>query len=225
MLSLLIAAAVSVTSTNNCKVDLDRGETVVERRILKVRDGALEAVALSKSDEKYGDPASRMMVLGWGCKVVFNQRFDDATKVLFSEERLGYQPVLFVTAFKPGGSGSGFEHALLAYGGNRFADDGVQPLAPMVLTHSNMDGIFVGDLGNRRGPGLVMWRAQWNAAEAHYDRHRYEIVSYRWRNGRFVGPDVRTTKRKYNPDDPNDVAHRLGFLFHDMTQQRRFGWH
>jgi hypothetical protein len=52
---------------------------------------------------------------------------------------------------------------------------------------------------------------------------QYEIVSYRWHNGRFVGPTVRTTKRNYNPD-PDDVARRLGFGFKDMTQQSRFGW-
>ena len=223
MLSLLLATAVSVSSTG-CKLSLGRGENVVERRTLKVLNGTLEAVAVSKSDEKYGDPVSRMIVLASDCNVVFTQRFEDATKVLFSEERLGKQPLLFVTAFRPGGSGAGFDHILLAYGGDLFPEGGVQQLAPMSLNQGNMDGIFVGDLGHGRGPGLVTWSAQWNGQEAHYDPHQYEIVSYRWRNGRFVGPSVRTTIRKYDPGDPNHVAHRLGLGIHDMTQQSRFGW-
>ena len=102
-----------------------------------------------------------------------------------------------------------------------YADDGVEPLAPMPLGHSNMDGIFVGDLGRGRGPGLVAWNADWNG-DAHYAPHRYQIVTYRWRDGRFVGPELRTTKRRYDPS-PGTVASRLGFGFRDMTEQARFG--
>ena len=223
MLSLLFAVAVAASPSTACKLNLKQGETVIERRVLKLRDGTLEGVAISKSDERYDDPVSRILVLGSDCEVMFSQRFEDATKVLFSEERLGEQPVLFVTAFRPGGSGAGFNHLLLAYGGEMFAEDGVQSLAPVSLNQGNMDGIFVGDLGRGRGPGLVLWNAQWSGEEAHYEPHHYEIVSYRWRNGRFVGPNVRTTKIKYNPD-PNEVARRLGLGFKDMTQQSRFGW-
>ena len=224
MLSLLLAAAVSANPNTGCKQNLDRGETVVERRILKVRDGTLEALAVSKSDQKYGDPESRMMVLGSDCNVIFAHHFQDATNVLFSETRLGEQPILFVTAFQPGGSGSGFPHLLLAYGGDLWSADQVQSLAPTPLNQGNMDGIFVGDMGRGRGPGLMMWNAQWNGQEAHYEPHQYEVVTYRWRNGRFVGPQVRRTKRKYDPGDPNEVARRLGLGVHDMTEQNRFGW-
>lgn len=225
MLSLLFAAAVSASSTTGCRLSLERGDTVIERRTLKVREGGeLEAVAVSKSNEWKADPASRIVVLGPYCTVMFSQRFDDAKRVLFTTELLGKQPILFVTAYSPGGSDVGFEHALLAYGGQMFAEDGVQPLAPTVLTHGSMDGIFVGDLGRGRRPGLVMWNAQWADQEAHYSPHKYQIVTYRWRDGRFVGPNVRTTKRKYNPDDPDAVARHLGLTFHDMTQRKRFGW-
>jgi len=223
MLPFLFALAVSGSPPTVCKPLLERGESVIERRTLKVDNGTLKAVAVSKSDEKYGDPVSQIMVFNSNCRIVFSQRFEDATKLRFSEERLGQQPILFVTAFRPGGSGSGFDHTLIAYGGDLFPEDGVRALAPMSLNQSNMDGIFVGDLGRGRGPGLVLWNAQWNGQEAHYEPHQYEIVSYRWRKGRFVGPIVTTTKRKYNPD-PNEVARRLGFGFKNMTQQSRFGW-
>lgn len=223
MVSLLFALGVAGMPNTGCKLNLEDGDTVVERRTLNVRNGTLEAVAVSKSDAWKGDPVSKVLVLGRNCEPVFSQRFEDATKVLFSEQLLGKQPILFVTAFVPGGSGAGFDHTLLAYGGEMFAEDGVLSLAPMSLNQGNMDGIFVGDLGRGRGPGLVMWNALWKSGEAHYQAHQYEIVSYRWRNARFVGPNVRTTKRKFDPD-PDDVARRLGLGLKDMTQQSRFGW-
>jgi hypothetical protein len=102
-----------------------------------------------------------------------------------------------------------------------YADDGLEPLAPMPLGHSNMDGIFVGDLGRGRGPGLVAWNAQWNG-DGHYSPHKYQVVTYRWHDGRFVGPEVRTTRRRYDPS-PETVARSLGLGFRDMTQQARFG--
>lgn len=153
MLPLHLAIAVSASPATACKLDLEQGETVIERRMLKVRNGTFEAVAVSKADENFGDPASRVLVLGRNCGTIYSQRFQDATKVLFSEGRLGKQPFLFVTAFRPGGLGAGFSHALLALGGQMFAEDGVQPLAPVSLNQGNMDGIFVGDLGRGRGAG------------------------------------------------------------------------
>ena len=227
MFSFLFAAAVSAGSTTSCTVHLERGETVVEKRSLKVRDGTLEAVAVAKSNaiaDMHADTGARMVVLGRACKILFEQQFPDAAKALFSEERLGGQPMLFVTAFEPGASGSGFRHMLLAYGGEMFADDGVQSLAPMDLTHGNMDGIFVGNRGHGLGPGLVMWTALWRGLESHYEPHLYEIVSYAWRDGRFVGPVVRTTKRKIDPGNSDNVARQIGLPFRDMTQQKRFGW-
>jgi hypothetical protein len=222
MIPLVLAAALSANAATGCKPSLERGERVIERRVLKVRDGTLEAVAVAQPDAKHMWPGSRMMVLGSDCKAIFSQRFQDAARVMFTKERLGDQPLLFVTAFKAGGSGCGYDHALLLYGGQMFAEDGVQPLAPMLLTHSNMDGIFVGDLGRTRGPGLVMWSAQWKGLESHYEPHQYELVTYRWRNGRFVGPSARTSKRKYDPGDVNAVARHLGLMFNDMTRKERF---
>lgn len=221
MLPLLFAAALGASPPAECTLDLAPGETLIERRSLKARDGTLEAASVREPDEPdAGTPSARAMVLRSDCKVMFEQRFA-ATQVRFSEGRLRRQPFLFVTTLKPGGSGCGYDHLILAYGGEMSAEDGVQPLAPMSLGHDNMDGIFVGDLGRGRGPGLVVWSAQ-SGDSWHYAPHQYQIVSYRWRNGRFVGPKVRTTRRKYDPA-PNAVASHLGFHFRDMTQQERFG--
>jgi hypothetical protein len=223
MISLLFAAALSASSNGGCDLGLARGEAIVERRVLRGPNGALQAVALSRSDENDDALDSRMLIIGSNCRVMFSQRFVDAKRVLFTEGRLGVQPILFVTGFTPGGSGCGYQHTILAYGGEIFPEDGVQPIAPMLLTRSNMDGIFVGDLGRGRGPGLVVWSAQWNSRESHYEPHHYEIVSYLWRNGRFIGPNVRTTRRKYDPDYPNAVVKNLGFTFRDLTPRSLLG--
>lgn len=213
------AVALAASPPSACKLDLAPGETVTERRGLKARDGDLEAVSVSNPDPD--NRSSRALVIAPDCKVVFEQRFDDATQTRFSEGLLGKQPFLFVTAYSPGGSGCGYEHLILAFGGERYARDGVQPLAPMSLWHNNMDGVFVGDLGKGRGPGLVTWSADWNG-DAHYAAHRYQVVSYRWRDSRFVGPKVWWTKHKHLPD-PQAVARSLGLSVDDMTRQERFG--
>ena len=218
MLQLLFATALAATPPSTCQPDLRPGEALIERRSLKTQGGALEAVALGNPDPETS--SSRALVLGRDCKLLFEQSFDGATQIRFSEGRLGAQPFLFVTTFRQGGSGCAYEHLILAYGGEMDAEDGVQPLAPMPLGHGNMDGIFVGDLGRGRGPGLVSWTAEWDGA--HYAPHRYQIVTYAWRDGRFVGPKIRLTKRKHDPE-PEAVAKSLGFSFGDMTQQARFG--
>jgi hypothetical protein len=220
MLPLLaFAAALIASPPPACRLNLAPGETVTERRSLKTRDGYLEAVSASNPDpDTY---SSRALVMGPDCQIAFEQRFDGATQTRFNEGLLGKQPFLFVTAYSPGGSGCGYQHLILAFDGERRAMDGVEPLAPMSLWHNNMDGVFVGDLGHGQGPGLVTWSADWNG-DAHYAAHRYRVVSYRWRDGRFIGPKIWWTKHKHLPD-PQAVAHSLGFAFGDMTQQERFG--
>jgi hypothetical protein len=219
MLTLVFAAALASAPPAECKLDLAPGETLIERRSLDTKDDTLEAVSVREPDTDDG-PSTRAMVLGPDCKVMFEQRFALATQARFSMGRLGPQPFLFMTAFEPGGSGCHYDHLIIPYGGEMSVEDGVQPLAPMSLGHSNMDGIFVGDLGRGRGPGLVAWGAEDD--DAHYSPHQYQIVVYRWRDGRFVGPKVTFTKRRYDPA-PDAVASRLGFGFRDMTQQERFG--
>lgn len=222
MLPLLFAAALSASPPADCKLDLAPGEAVIERQALPARDDTLEAVSVSEASSD--EPSTRVLVFGGDCKVVFQRRFSSMTQARFSEGRLGRQPFLLVTTFGPGGSACHYDHLILAYGGDLYADDGVEPLAPQALGHSNMDGMFVGDLGRGQGPGLVTWSAWWGyeADEGHYSRHKYQIVTYRWRDGRFAGPTVRITSRKYDPS-PEAVAKRLHFGFTDMTEQKRFG--
>ena len=219
MLPLLFAAAIAASPPAGCKLGLAPGERIVERQSLEIRKGALEAVSTSKAEAD--TPWSRVTVFDQACKVLFERRFSDTNQARFSKGRLGEQPFLFITTFRQGGSGCGYDHLILAYGGEMYPTSNLEPLAPGPLGHGNMDGVFVGDLGRGRGPGLVSWTAQGDGA-GHYASQTYKIITYRWRHGRFVGPEVNTSRRKFNPA-PDAVAKRLGLGFRDMTQQARFG--
>ena len=216
---MVFIAALAASQPSVCAPALAAGETVMERRALSASGGALEAVSVG--DPNADPPWTRVIVFGGRCQVNFERRFGWMTQARFSEGMLDRQPFLFVTTFGPGGSACHYDHLILAYGGRMDADDGVLPLAPMPLAHDNMDGLFVGNLGRGRGYGLVTWSALWNG-DGHYSPHPYEIVTYRWRDGRFVGPTLRRTARKYTPV-PDSAAARLNLGFRDLTQQERFG--
>jgi hypothetical protein len=64
----------------------------------------------------------------------------------------------------------------------------------------------------------MLWRAEWDGA--HYDPHRYTITTYPWRKDHFAGPEVRTTRKHFDPD-PATVAKALG-LPADQTDAERF---
>lgn len=66
------------------------------------------------------------------------------------------------------------------------------------------------DLGHGRGPGLVPFEALWDSG-SHYDRHPYRAWTYRWKDERFVGPQV--VKTKPMEPDPEGVAKALGYPF------------
>lgn len=192
-------------------------EQVVERKELHLRSGDLEAVSTSiPGNGPLGFAASRVVIYGPGCRVVFKHRFPDTIQTRFSESRLGDLPVLILTTFEPGGSGCGYGHTILGYDGSR-----VRVLNRMQLGHSNMDGFYVGDLGGRRGPGLAFWIAIWGDG-SHYDPHPYRVTIYQWRHGQFSSPSVRITNQRYDPS-PDEVVKRLGFTFRDQTGQERFG--
>ena len=48
------------------------------------------------------------------------------------------------------------------------------------------------------GPGFVSWNSVWNFdSEAHYDKHRYRIEIFAYRNERLVKVRPYVTKRRY----------------------------
>jgi len=197
----------------------------VQREQVAAKAKELEVVSTSThGDGMFGFAAAQLAIYGPDCRILFQKSFGVSTEVRFETRRLGTVPVLVVTALQPGGSGDNFEHLVLAY------DDGIRPLAPMDLQHSNMGGFFIGELGRGRGPGLVLWDAIWEDG-AHYSPHRYRVTTYRWRAesvansrwrpGAFLGPSEVMTKQRLDPD-PDAVARALGLGFRDLTKPRRF---
>jgi hypothetical protein len=78
-------------------------------------------------------------------------------------------PLVFAVAVKPGGTDHGFETNLVAETGGR-----LKVLNSAPLTNNIQGGVFVGDLGAGRGPGVAVWNFLWEE-EAHYGAHRYEV--------------------------------------------------
>lgn len=215
MLELFLAAALTAAAPASC-LPADPADVVVERQVLeRGAAGPLEAYSVSRrGDGPQGYESSRIVIYAADCRVRYEQVFDGALETHFTRTRLGDQPVLLSTTLTPGGSGDAFEHVVLGYG-----EDGVFALAPRRLGHSNMDGFHVGDLGGGRGQGLMLWSALWED-EAHYDPHRYRVRIYRWRGDHFVGPEIWTTRKRYDPDAAA-VARSLG-LPADQTAAERF---
>ena len=215
MLVFLLAATVAVADPKSC-LPADPADLVVERLLLdRGAAGPLEAYSVSRrGDGPQGYESSRIVIYAADCRVRYQQVFDGALETHFTRSSLGKQPILLSTILTPGGSGDSFEQVVLGYG-----DDSVFALAPRRLTHSNMDGFHVGDLGGGRGEGLMLWSALWGN-DSHYDPHRYRVWLYRWRGDHFVGPEIWTTRKPYDPDPPA-VAKTLG-LPTDQTEAERF---
>ena len=119
------------------------------RRLLSVRVGASDARAYRI--ESYATPMNPLV------------RF----KVLETAGVPG--PLVFAVAVKPGGTDHGFETNIIAEAGGR-----LKALNPAPLTNNIQGGVFVGDLGAGRGPGVAVWNFLWGD-EAHYGAHRYEV--------------------------------------------------
>lgn len=219
MLAFALAAALATSPTAAAPAEClrpDPAETMVDQQVLdRGKAPALQAYAVSRRDAEspWGYGASRVVIYGADCAVVYAQRFDDGLETHFASAKLGGRPILEITTLIPGGSGFGLEQVLLGYD-----EDGVFHLAPQRLRYGNMDGFHLGDLGEGRGEGLMLWEAHWDGA--HYDPHRYTVTTWRWRKDHFVGPEVWTTRKHYDPD-PETVAKALG-LPADQTEIQRF---
>ena len=119
------------------------------RRLLSLSVGASDARAYRI--ESYATPMNPLV------------RF----KVLETEGLPG--PLVFAVAVKPGGTDHGFETNVIAEAGGRLKLLNASP-----LTNNIQGGVFVGDLGGGRGPGVAVWNFLWGD-EAHYGAHRYEV--------------------------------------------------
>ena len=97
--------------------------------------------------------ATRLTIRTPACDVLFEQEFEGTSDIKLTTVMLGQTPMLVATALSQGGSGCGLTHVLLTYDGD------VHVLAPTDLGHDNMGGCYVGNLGGKKGPGLVLFES------------------------------------------------------------------
>jgi hypothetical protein len=103
-------------------------------------------------------------------------------------------PLVLAVAVRPGGSDHGFETTLVGANGAGF-----RVLTPEPLLTPIQGGVFVGDLGGKRGPGVAVWSFIWEDTEAHYTAHRYEVKLYPFdaRRGVFRRSTMLRSKGKH----------------------------
>lgn len=192
-----------------------RGEVALQHGRVVIRSpGESETYQVSAVATKsrrfagmFGVSQTELRVWRSDCVPVLRRSFAQASLLRFEEARLGDQPLLHIVARYPGGSGERFRHHLLVLD----PSSDPQELAPGDLSHSNMGGFFVGDLGDGRGPGVATWDAQWNEG-AHYDPHPARMILYRWNDRGFAGPERLDTAGPVAPEpDAAPIALRLSF--------------
>lgn len=102
-------------------------------------------------------------------------------------------PLVVAVAVKPGGTDHGFETSVVGEVGGR-----LKVLTNAPLVNNIQGGVFVGDLGGGRGPGVAAWNFIWEE-EAHYGAHRYEVrlLAFDARRGAFRSARPLRTKAKH----------------------------
>lgn len=108
-------------------------------------------------------------------------------------------PLIFAVAIRPGGSDHTFETTIIGESGARLKVFTPQPFLTPI-----QGGVFIGQLGGRRGLGAAVWQFLWGDDEAHYAAHRYEVQLYRFnpRTRSFVkGPALRSRNKHESGQD------------------------
>jgi hypothetical protein len=103
-------------------------------------------------------------------------------------------PLILAIAIRPGGSDCRYAATIIGA-----VDGQLKVLTPDQLWSNAEGGFYVGDLGRRRGYGLVRWNFVWGD-EAHYQPHRYEVSIFRFdaAESRFKLVQKTTSHRKYH---------------------------
>jgi hypothetical protein len=88
---------------------------------------------------------------------------------------------------------------------------------PHTLDTMAEGGVYVGDLGGKRGYGLAVWNFIWGN-EAHVDPHRYKVWLYKLNlhSMTFVPTGSRTTRAKFATDTA--ALRELGLTFPNLTR-------
>jgi hypothetical protein len=114
-------------------------------------------------------------------------------------------PLVLAVAVRPGGSDHGFETTIVGARGAGFS-----VLTPEPLQTSIQGGVFVGDLGGRRGPGVAVWGFIWDDGEAHYAAHRYQVKLYPFDARRGVFRRAASLRSRQKHARAEDALEELG---------------
>lgn len=103
-------------------------------------------------------------------------------------------PLIFAIAMWPGTSDCTYYATVIGA-----VNGQLKVLTPDQLWSNVEGGFYVGDLGTRRGYGLVRWNFVWGD-EAHYQPHRYEVSIFRFDAAEscFKLVQKTTSHRKYH---------------------------
>jgi hypothetical protein len=119
---------------------------------------------------------------------------------------------VLAVAAATGGSDCAYE--AVVFGSNRGK---LSLWTPRTLDTMAEGGIYVGDLGGRKGYGLAVWNFIWGN-EAHVDPHRYKVWFYKLnrRTMVFVPAGTRMTRGRFASDTA--ALHELGLTFPNLTR-------
>ena len=88
---------------------------------------------------------------------------------------------------------------------------------PKTLDTLAEGGIYVGELGPRRGYGLAVWNFIWGS-EPHVAPHRYRVSLYHLNRRRMIFyPTITMTTRRHYSDD-SSALRELGLTFPNLTK-------
>ena len=115
-------------------------------------------------------------------------------------------PLIQILSINPGGSDHGFWTNLIGEVNGK-----IKLLTPQIIENAIQGGVYFGDLGKRNGIGLALFNFVWDAQEAHYQEHHYQVELYKFnqKTGTFVKVKKLVSKNKYN--DEFGALKELGF--------------
>jgi hypothetical protein len=88
---------------------------------------------------------------------------------------------------------------------------------PKTLDTMAEGGIYVGELGPRRGYGLAVWNFIWGN-EPHVAPHRYRVWLYNLNRRRMIFYPTNTMTTRGHYGDDTSALHELGLTFPNLTK-------
>ena len=239
---LLIACLVSRPAFADCFGE-DSTHLVLERELIDFQDGHWLVAIIRQIQGKEADGSNEFFIDGveftlftpidYPCgKPLLDYSMQGVDTGHVNKIDYPWLKGIDLTGMMLGGSGNGLSHSIFSYGDEKLAAAGIdwKDLAKHQtgLQHTNMGGIYVGQLGPGHGNGLVMWEADWTDG-AHYDPHPFDVYYFSWDGRSFTLSQHINTGSKYDPEaaKPEFLGLPAGselprlqfpYTFHTMTR-------